>query len=161
MNRAWRRKAAVAVSGACAVVVVSAGLGLTAGDASAQTPPQAIAYRKGGMQVQQWHLRTLVQMVKGARPFDSALYLRNVSILESQAAATAEGFVAGSDSGDTRALPTVWSDSAGFKSAIDRFQAESAKAVAIAKGGDEKAMRNQALEIARACDGCHEKFRSK
>lgn len=132
-----------------------------AGAAQAQTAEQAIAYRKGVMQVQAWHFGPLVQMVKNARPFDAALVSRNAAVLESAARMAPEGFTAGSDAGNTRALPAVWKDAAGFKTANDRFQAETGKLVAVARSGDEKAIRAQIGEVARSCSGCHDNFRAK
>lgn len=145
-------------------LVAGAGLALSvgAGVASAQTPQQAIAFRKGSMQVQQWHLaRVLVPMIKGQRPFDAAVYLRAMTTLEVLSASVAEGFIPGSDTGDTRALPEVFKDPAGFRAAVERFQGEAKKAVAVARSGDEKAMRAEVVEMIKACDGCHERFRSK
>jgi cytochrome c556 len=129
--------------------------------AFAQTPRQVARFRQGSMEVQQWHFRTLVAMLKGTRPFDQAQYLRIATILEGQAATTAEGFAPGSDVGEHRVLPAAWTDPAGLKAAIDRFQTESTKAVAAARSGDEKAMRAQGLELVRACDSCHDRFRAK
>lgn len=145
-------------------LVVGAGLVLSvgAGVASAQTPQQAIAFRKGSMQVQQWHLaRVLVPMIKGQRPFDAAVYLRAMTTLDVLSGSMAEGFIPGSDTGDTRALPEVFKDPAGFRAAVERFQGEAKKAVAVARSGDEKAMRAEVVEMIKACDGCHERFRSK
>ena len=140
-----------------------AGLALIAagGVAHAQTAEQAIAFRKGVMQVQQWHLTPLVQMVKNARPYDAALVARNAAILEASSRMTVEGFVAGTETGTTRALPAVWKDAAGLKTASERFQAEAAKLVAVAKGGDEKAVRAQIGEVFRSCVSCHDNFRAK
>jgi len=136
-------------------------LSVGAGVASAQTPAQAITFRKASMQVQGWHVRTLVQMLKGQRPFDAAVYLRAVTALDAMAVTTAEGYIPGSETGETRAQPDVFKDPAAFRAAIERFQGETKKAVAVARTGDEKAMRAQVPELIRSCDGCHEKFRSK
>ncbi|MCE2946347.1 MAG: c-type cytochrome [bacterium] len=144
-------------------LVAGTGLALSvgAGIASAQTPQQAIQFRKGSMQVQSWHMRTLVQMLKGQRPFDAAVYLRAANALEAMAVTTAEGFIPGSETGETRTLPEAFKDAAGFRAAVERFQGEAKKAVAAARSGDEKAMRAQVPELIKSCDGCHERFRSK
>jgi cytochrome c556 len=156
------RNAGRVIRKAVVAAVIGAGLVMGAGSVLAQTPQQAVAFRKGSMQVQQWYGRILVQMLKGTRPWDTAQYLRIVSILDqSVVSSTLEGFPPGSDVGDTRALPVIWSDAAGFKAALERFQAESAKALAAGKSGDEKAMRAQAGELLRSCDSCHERYRSK
>lgn len=143
-------------AGAAGLAFIAAG-----GVAHAQTAEQAIAFRKGVMQVQSWHFGPLVQMVKNARPFDAALVARNAAVLEGSARMATEGFIAGSDSGNSRALPAVWKDASGFKTASDRFLAETTKLVAAAKSGDEKAIRAQIGEVARSCAGCHDSFRAK
>ncbi len=149
--------------GMLAGLVAAAGLALSIGAsvASAQTPQQAIQFRKGSMQVQQWYLRILVQMIKGQRPFDAAVYLKAVTTLEMLSGSVSAGFIPGSETGDTRALAEVFKDSAGFRAAVERFQGEMKKAVALARSGDEKAMRAEVPEIIKACDGCHERFRSR
>jgi len=134
---------------------------LPASAAFAQTADQAIAFRKGVMQVQAWHFGPLVQIVKNARPFDPALVARNAAVLEASARMTAEGFIPGSDGGNTRALPAIWKDAAGFRAASDRFVADTAKLVAAARAGDEKAIRTQIAEVARTCSSCHDNFRAK
>ena len=67
-------------------------------------------------------------------------------------------FPAGSDKGDTKALPTVWSDSAGFQNA-------SANAVAaygqLAAAGDVATLKAAFAETGKACGGCHTKYRAK
>lgn len=144
-------------------VLAAAGIALSAvaGHASAQTPQQAIQFRKGAMQVQGWHVRSLVQMVKGQRPFDAAVYLRAVTMLDALAGSTLEGFTPGSETGETRAAPDVFKDPAAFRAAVERFQGETRKAVAVARSGDEKAMRAEVGELVKACDSCHERFRTK
>ena len=144
-------------------LVAAAGLALSlgAGVASAQTPQQAIQFRKGSMQVQQWHLRSLVQMIKGQRPFDAAVYLRAVTVLDTLSASAGEGYIPGSESGETRALPEVFKDPAAFRAAVERFQGQTQKALAVARSGDEKAMRAEVPELIKTCEGCHERFRSK
>ncbi|MFN7751736.1 MAG: c-type cytochrome [Pseudomonadota bacterium] len=141
---------------ASAVLVLGA-----AGAVQAQTAEQAINYRKGVMQVQAWHFGPLVQMVKNARPFDAALVARNAAVLESTGRMVVEGFTPGSDAGNTRALPAIWKDAAGFKAAADRFTGDAAKLVAVARSGDEKATRAQIAEVARHCGSCHDNFRAK
>lgn len=144
-----------------AIAAIGIGLASASGFAAAQTPQQVVQFRKGSMQVQNWHSRVLVQMIKGARPFDAAVYLRSAIALDAMAATTPEGFAAGSEVGETRATPAIWKDAAGFKSAVDRFQSDTSKMVMAARAGDEKTMRAQVGEMVQTCNACHDKFRSK
>jgi len=157
LNKQWQKRIAASI----ATAAFAATMTLATEIAYAQTPAQAIAFRKGSMQVQQWHLRQMIQMIKGARPFDQAMFLRDALAIENSTASVADGFIPGSDTGNTRALPLIWSDAAGFKVAVDRFKAEAAKTVAVAKSGDEKAMRTQGLELVRTCESCHDRFQGK
>jgi len=155
----WQRGAAVAIAGVSTAVVMS----LTSGSALAQTAEQAVNFRQGAYQVMEWHLRPLVQMIKGARPFDASLYARNALVIQQMGMVIADGFIPGSDAANlkTRARPEVWSNPAGFKSALERFQGEAAKTVEAGKSGNEKAMRAQLGELIRSCSNCHDDFRAK
>jgi cytochrome c556 len=153
-----RQRGVATVAGALAAAAMVLGSGM----ALAQTAEQAINYRKGAYQVIGWHFTPLVQMIKGSRPFDAALYVRNAEMIQRMGQVVGEGFIAGSETGAaTRALPAIWSNAAGFKSALERFQGEASKLVAVGKSGDEKAMRAQVAEVARACSNCHDNFRAK
>jgi cytochrome c556 len=70
-------------------------------------------------------------------------------------------FPAGSDKGDTKALPTVWSDSAGFATASKGADAAYDKLAAAAGSGDLAATTAAFADTGKACGACHEKFRAK
>ena len=70
-------------------------------------------------------------------------------------------FPAGSDKGDTKALPTVWSDMAGFMTASKNADAAYDKLAAAAGSGDLAAVTAAFGETGKACGACHEKFRAK
>ena len=70
-------------------------------------------------------------------------------------------FPAGSDKGDTKALPTVWSDSAGFMAASKAVDAAYDKLATAAGSGDLAATTAAFGETGKACGACHEKFRAK
>jgi cytochrome c556 len=70
-------------------------------------------------------------------------------------------FPAGSDKGDTKALPTVWSDRAGFEAAGKNAEAAYDKLVVAAGSGDMAALTAAFGDTGKACGACHEKFRAK
>src|SRR5262245_65136796 len=70
-------------------------------------------------------------------------------------------FPAGSDKGDTKALPTVWSDSAGFMAASKNADAAADKLAAAAGSGDLAAATAAFGDAGKACGACHDKFRAK
>jgi len=70
-------------------------------------------------------------------------------------------FPAGSDKGETKALPTVWSDSAGFQAASKNADAAYDKLAVAAGSGDLAAVTAAFGDAGKACGACHEKFRAK
>jgi cytochrome c556 len=70
-------------------------------------------------------------------------------------------FPAGSDKGETKALPTVWSDSAGFQAASKNSDAAFDKLSVAAGSGDMAALTAAFGDAGKACGACHEKFRAK
>jgi cytochrome c556 len=137
---------------------------LAGSPAVAQVKPEdVIKYRQGLYQVVGWQNRTMATMVKGQAPFDAAEFARAAEIVALMAATAPGAFAPGSDKGaPTRAKPEIWSDAAGFKKAVDSFQAESAKLAQVAKGAkDVDAVRAQFGALVKTCGACHDNFRTK
>jgi cytochrome c556 len=70
-------------------------------------------------------------------------------------------FPAGSDKGDTKALPTVWSDMPGFIAADKAADDAYDKLAAAAGSGDMAAVTVAWGDVGKACGACHTKFRAK
>ncbi|TMJ32393.1 MAG: cytochrome c [Alphaproteobacteria bacterium] len=70
-------------------------------------------------------------------------------------------FPAGSDKGETKALPAVWSDMAGFQAASKNADAAYDKLAAAAGSGDLAAVTAAFGDTGKACGACHDKFRAK
>lgn len=70
-------------------------------------------------------------------------------------------FPAGSDKGDTKAAPAIWTDRAGFEKDANALSAAGEKLATAAKAGDETAVAAAFKEIGEACGACHKEFRLK
>ena len=70
-------------------------------------------------------------------------------------------FPAGSDKGETKALPTVWSDWAGFQAASKNADMAFDKLSVAAGSGDMAALTAAFGDTGKACGACHDKFRAK
>jgi cytochrome c556 len=71
-------------------------------------------------------------------------------------------FPPGSDTGhNTKALPAVWSDSAGFQKAADDFIAAADKLTDLAKAGDAAGVASQVKLVGDACSACHKNYRAR
>ena len=80
--------------------------------------------------------------------------------LKTLEAAFVKMFPAGSDK-DSKALPTVWSDSAGFMAASKAADAAYDKLATAAGSGDMAALTAAFGEAGKSCGACHDKFRAK
>jgi cytochrome c556 len=70
-------------------------------------------------------------------------------------------FPAGSDKGDTKAAPAIWSDPAGFQKAAMRLSAAGEALATAAKAGDTTAVATAFKETGEACGACHKDYRLK
>lgn len=69
-------------------------------------------------------------------------------------------FPAGSDGGTTKALPTIWSDRAGFEKAAATLATEAGKLADLAKAGDQPGFAAQWLVVRQTCSACHDTYRA-
>lgn len=143
--------------GACAASVM-----LLVGSAQAANEPAAlIAYRQATMKAIGGHMGALGAFAKGEVDFvdDVAGHAHAINELSKGLARLfPEG--SGKEAGETRALPKIWEDWAGFEAAIKRLSDESAKLAEVAKGGDSAAIAAQIGELGKkGCGGCHKPYR--
>ena len=70
-------------------------------------------------------------------------------------------FPAGSDKGETKVLPTVWSDMPGFQKASANASAAYDKLAMAAGSGDMAATAAAFGDVGKACGACHTTYRAK
>jgi cytochrome c556 len=70
-------------------------------------------------------------------------------------------FPAGTDKGDTKAAPAIWTDRAGFQKDADALSAAAEKLATAAKAGDETAVAAAYKGVGEACGACHHDYRLK
>ncbi len=121
----------------------------------------AIKFRRGGYTVLGWYYGPLYRMAKGEMPYDKALFLRNAEYLAVLSKLPKDGFIAGSERGDTKAKPEIWSKSDKFKEANDRLENESARLAELAKGGNFEVLKEQFGKVQKTCKACHDDFKNK
>ena len=119
----------------------------------------AVKYRKAGFTLMATHFGRLGAMAQGKVPFDAKLAADNADVLAVVSKLPYAGFVEGSDKGETRAKPEIWKESAKFKEAADKNQAEMAKLVAAAKTGNLDNLKAAFGSAAPTCKACHDNFR--
>jgi len=124
-------------------------------------PEDAIKYRKSVMTLMANHFGRLGAMAQGRMPYDAKAAADNAALVAALAPLPWAAFGAGTDAGDTRARPEVWSDGAKFKAASEKLLGEVAKLDAAAKAGNLDALKPVVGAIGGACKGCHDDFQKK
>ena len=124
-------------------------------------PEDAVKYRKAAFSVTAAHFGRMGAMASGKAPFDAKLAAENAEIVANMAKLPWHAFGEGTDTADTKAKPEVWKQSAKFKEAADKLQAESVKLVVATKTGKEDAFKAAFAATAGACKSCHDDFKNK
>ncbi|MBX3608267.1 MAG: cytochrome c [Hydrogenophaga sp.] len=126
-----------------------------------QKPEDAIKYRKAALTVMATHFGRIGAMANGRMPFDPKLAADSAALVETMSKLPWEGFGPGTDKGETRALPEVWSEPAKFKAAAEKMQGEVAKLNAAAKTGNLDAIKTAFGAAGASCKACHDDFRGR
>ncbi len=124
-------------------------------------PEDAIKYRQSAFTVMGAHFGRVAGMANGRIPFDAKVAADNAAIAESMSKLPWAGFVAGSDSGNTKAKPEIWSDNAKFREASEKMQGEMVKLVAATKTGNLDTIKTAVGATGGSCKGCHDNFRKE
>jgi cytochrome c556 len=136
---------------------------VTALPAAAQfaKPEDAIKYRKAAFTVMAAHFGRVGAMASGRAPFDAAAAQSNADIATMMSKLPFTAFGPGTDTGDTRAKPNVWSDNAKFVAAATKMQEEMVKLDVAAKSGNLDQLKAAFGPVGGACKACHDDFRKE
>ncbi len=148
---------------ALACLAAAATLVCMAAPASAQfaKPEDAIKYRQSTMTVMAAHFGRVGAMANGRVPFDASVASANADIVATIARLQWAGFVPGSDAGNTKAKPEIWTKQADFKDHSDKLVAESTKLAAAAKTGNLDSLKTAFSATAGTCKACHDAYRKE
>jgi len=144
---------------ALAIAVAAAILSLPAAAQNFAKPEDAIKYRKAAFTVLAANFGTLGAMANGRAPFDAKVAAESAQVVETLAKLPWAGFASGTDKGETRAKPEIWTQQAKFKETGDKASAEIGKLVAAAKTGNLDNLKAAFGPAAASCKACHDNFR--
>lgn len=130
-------------------------IGLTA--AYAQSNP--ISERKDIFKSFAGSLRAVGPMMRNEAAFDGAKVQEALKIIGEGAPKVAKLFPAGSGTGDTKALPAIWTDNAKFQGLFTKLEADAKAAAAVIK--DEATLKAEMPKVLANCGTCHDAFRAK
>lgn len=124
-----------------------------------QKPEDAVKYRKAAFTVMAAHFGRLGAMANDKMPFDAKVAAENAEIVESMSKLPWAGFGPGTDKGETRAKPEIWTDAAKFKKGSEDMMTAVAQLNAAAKTGNLDNIKKAFGESAKTCKACHDAFR--
>jgi cytochrome c556 len=138
-----------------------AALAMIVAEAQTPKPEDQIKLRKAAYSLMNYSFGSLAAMAEGKRAFNKEEALRNAELL-SQLASVPRGFFGeGTDKGETRAKPEVWTHRADFDAKMDQMITETGKLYQVAKSGDADAIRKAVADVDKACSACHDDYRAK
>ena len=124
-------------------------------------PEDAIKYRKSALFVMGQHFGRVAAMANGKIPFDPKAVADNAEIATAMSKLPYVAFIEGTDKGDTKAEPKIWTEMDKFKAAASKMQEEMAKLNVVAKGGNIDAIKAQVGETGKSCKACHDVYRKE
>lgn len=122
---------------------------------------QAIEYRQSAFKMIKHHFGPMGAMVKGEKAFNAAEFAKNAEAVAALSKLPINGFIPGSDMGDTEAKDAIWKNMDDFKKKMETFQIEAASLAEIAKGGDMAAIKPQFGKVGESCKACHKEYREE
>jgi cytochrome c556 len=124
-------------------------------------PEDAVKYRKAAFTVMAAHFGRVGAMVQGRVPFDAAAAQANLEVANTMAKLPFTAFGPGTDAGDTRAKPNIWSDNAKFTAAANKMIEEMGKLNTAAKSGNLDQIKAAFGPVGGTCKACHDDFRKE
>lgn len=122
---------------------------------------QAIKHRKAAFTLMATYWSRILQTVEGDRPYDANAVIIDAKKVEYLSRLPWEGFVAGSERGDTKAKDDIWLDEEQFKKLAKDLEVKTSNLAKVAELKDQKKLK-VAFEQARdVCSACHKEFRKK
>lgn len=118
-----------------------------------------IAERRDGFRMFGASMEAIQRIVEGRQPPAGAV--APARAIAAHAPKIKELFPPGSDrGGETRALPAIWSDRAGFERVADAFVTQANALVAAAESGNAATLASALQATGQACGACHRPYRA-
>jgi cytochrome c556 len=123
------------------------------------TANDAVEYRQNVLKAVGGHMTASAAIVRGQVPHRDQL-IRHARSINEMAQIAPTLFPAGSDSGQTDALPAIWQQPERFQERLQAFQEAAARYHdVVANGEDQAAVGRAFVALGQACRNCHDNYR--
>jgi cytochrome c556 len=140
---------------------LAASLFALAAQAQWQKPEDAIKYRRAVMTVMANHFGRVAAMANGKIPFDPKAAADSADIALTMSKLPFVAFIPGTDKGETKAEPKIWSEQDKFKAAAEQMQDSMVKLDAAAKSGSLDPIKTAVGDTGKSCKSCHDSYRKE
>ncbi|MGL4221051.1 MAG: c-type cytochrome, partial [Shewanella sp.] len=106
-----------------------------------ESADDAIHYRQSAFSLIAHQFGDMSDMLKGKKAFNAEVFAQRAANVAALSKLPGEGFIEGSDKGNTEALPKLWQNKTDFDSRLTEFQDNAAKLAEVAKGKDMDAIK--------------------
>ena len=124
-------------------------------------PEDEIKLRRSAYTLMGYNFSSLSAMAQEKKPYNKDEAVRNADFVALLSTVPKTFFGEGSDKGETRAKPGIWSNKADFDKKMENMTSETAKLPQVARSGDLAALKKQVAETNSACKACHDEYRAK
>ena len=121
----------------------------------------AIKYRKNALFVMQQNFGRVAGMAAGRIPFDAKVAAESAAVAEYVGKLPWVAFGDGTDKGDTKSKPEIWSEKAKFNDLAEKMQVELTKVNAAARTGNLDSIKAAVGGAGASCKACHDAYRSQ
>jgi len=150
-----RAKLLTAVLG---VSLISASLATSV--ARADMAEDAIKYRQAVFTAFRWHFGAMGAMVRGKVDYDAEQFAHHATQFAALTRMPKEGFIEGSDFGDTEAKAELWENMDDVSARFDKLMVD-ADALLAATGGSLDDVKGAFGAVGKSCKGCHDNYREE
>jgi cytochrome c556 len=124
-------------------------------------PEDSIKYRKAAFALIGYNFGSLGAMAQDKKPYNKDEAIRNAEAVAALGKMPLEHFGPGTDKGDTKAKPEIWSQMEKFRGLMGKMNEQTTKLAQVAKAGDLAALKAQFGETGKTCKACHDDYRAK
>jgi len=121
----------------------------------------AIKYRQSSFFIMQQNFGRVAGMAAGKVPFDAKVAADSAAVSNFVSKLPWVAFGPGTDKGESKAKPEIWSNKAKFDDAANKLQAEMVKLEAAAKTGNLDNIKVAVNATGGTCKSCHDDFKNK
>jgi len=144
-----------------AAITLTAAVSALPASAQFQKPEDAIKYRQSAMALQGATLGQVFAMANGRVPFDAKVAAENIEIVAMLNRLQFKAFVEGSDKGNTKAKPEIWTQKDKWAADVAKSQEEVAKLAVAGKSGNLDQIKAAVGGVGQSCKACHDEFRKE